>query len=75
MSWSVHEAVDMRTRTSMRYSCRCGRPYLIQPKEIPLSADEDLFCVCGRRIKGERSTRYFDYEALPIKPSRGEDED
>ncbi len=49
----------------MEYICPCGKEYILNPKEIPLSADENVFCDnCGCIIKGLRSTRYFDYEPV-----------
>jgi hypothetical protein len=45
--------------------------YRLQPKEIPLAADEAIVCeVCGLAPpQGKHSTRFFDYE-----PIRGADE-
>jgi hypothetical protein len=51
--------------------------YALSPKEIPLSADEVIFCQgCGRIVAGLRSTRYFDYEPMAeplIRPRRARD--
>jgi hypothetical protein len=50
----------------MKHCCACGQEYVLNPKEIPLSADETIFCQgCGRIVRGQRSTRYFDYEPIP----------
>jgi hypothetical protein len=52
--------------SSMKHRCACGLEFVLNPREIPLSEDEDLVCDCGRRIKGTRSTRYFDYEPIRV---------
>lgn len=55
----------------MKYRCTCGMEYVVAPKEIPLTNDEQLICNCGCELKGRWSSRYFDYEPINLFPAEG----
>lgn len=51
----------------MNYRCNCGKEFVVIPKEIPLTRDEQLICAdCGCELKGRWSSRNFDYEPLDL---------